>query len=80
MLSGLDILGAGRYVCPTRLIGRVTGDCRLEDRARSCYKLDMPKTIEQWLLFKYIGGEFTPLSRPFKTKEQAEKALSLIHI
>jgi hypothetical protein len=34
----------------------------------------MPKTIEQWLLFKYVGGEFTPLSKPFKTKEQAEKA------
>jgi hypothetical protein len=34
----------------------------------------MPKTIEQWLLFKYIDGEFTPLSKPFKTKEQAEKA------
>jgi hypothetical protein len=34
----------------------------------------MPKTIDQWLLFKYIGGEFTPLSKPFKTKHQAEKA------
>jgi len=34
----------------------------------------MPKTIERWLLFKYIGLEFTPLSKPFKTKEQAEKA------
>jgi hypothetical protein len=34
----------------------------------------MPKTTEQWLLFKYIGGEFTPLSKPFKTKQQAEKA------
>jgi hypothetical protein len=34
----------------------------------------MPKTIEQWLLFKYVGGEFTPLSKPFKTKEQAKKA------
>jgi hypothetical protein len=34
----------------------------------------MPKIIEQWLLFKYIGSEFTPLSKPFKTKEQAEKA------
>jgi hypothetical protein len=32
------------------------------------------KIIEQWLLFKYIGGEFTPLSKPFKTKGQAEKA------
>jgi len=34
----------------------------------------MPKTIEQWLLFKYVGLEFTPLSKPFKTKDQAEKA------
>jgi hypothetical protein len=34
----------------------------------------MSKIIEQWLLFKYVGGEFTPLSKPFKTKEQAEKA------
>jgi hypothetical protein len=33
----------------------------------------MAKTIEQWLLFKYIGGEFTPLSKPFRTKHQAEK-------
>jgi len=34
----------------------------------------MPKTSEQWLLFKYVDGEFTPLSKPFKSKEQAEKA------
>jgi hypothetical protein len=34
----------------------------------------MPKTTEHWLLFKYVGREFTPLSKPFKTKEQAEKA------
>jgi len=34
----------------------------------------MPKIIDQWLLFKYINGQFTPLSKPFKTKEQAEKA------
>jgi hypothetical protein len=34
----------------------------------------MSKTVEQWLLFKYIGLEFTPLSKPFKTREQAEKA------
>ena len=34
----------------------------------------MPKILEQWLLFKYIDREFTPLSKPFKTKEQAEKA------
>jgi len=34
----------------------------------------MPKTIEQWLLFEDVGLEFTPLSKPFKTREQAEKA------
>jgi hypothetical protein len=32
------------------------------------------KIIERWLLFTYIHGEFTPLSRPFKTKGEAEKA------
>jgi len=34
----------------------------------------MPKIVERWLLFKYIGGEFTPLSKPLKKKEHAEKA------
>jgi hypothetical protein len=34
----------------------------------------MATTIEQWLLFKYVGGEFTQQSKPFKTKAQAEKA------
>jgi hypothetical protein len=34
----------------------------------------MPKIIEQWLLFNYVGGEFRPFSKPFKTKQQAEKA------
>lgn len=33
----------------------------------------MPKITERWLLFKYIDGEFTPLSKPLKTKEHAEK-------
>jgi hypothetical protein len=32
------------------------------------------KIIEQWLLYKYVGLEFTPLSKPFKTKAAAEKA------
>jgi hypothetical protein len=32
------------------------------------------KIIEQWLLFKYVEGQFTPLSKPFKTKAEAEKA------
>jgi hypothetical protein len=39
-----------------------------------CYKSEMSKIIEQWLLFEYVGLEFTPLSKPFKTREQAEKA------
>jgi hypothetical protein len=30
--------------------------------------------IERWLLFRYIDGQFTPLSKPFKTRRQAEKA------
>jgi hypothetical protein len=34
----------------------------------------MAKTVERWLLFRYIHGEFTPLSKPFKTKQLAEKA------
>jgi hypothetical protein len=34
----------------------------------------MPKIAERWLLFKYVGREFTPLSKAFKTKVQAEKA------
>jgi hypothetical protein len=34
----------------------------------------MTKIIEQWLLFKYVDGQFTPWSKVFKTKAQAEKA------
>jgi hypothetical protein len=34
----------------------------------------MPKITERWLLFKYVGREFTPLSKPLKTKERAEEA------
>jgi hypothetical protein len=34
----------------------------------------MSKIIERWLLYKFISGEFTPLSKPFRTKEQAEWA------
>jgi hypothetical protein len=33
----------------------------------------MAKVTEQWLLYKYIDSEFTPLSKPFKSKRQAEK-------
>jgi hypothetical protein len=34
----------------------------------------MPKNIDQWLLFTYVGGQFTPLGKPFKKKEHAERA------
>ena len=47
---------------------------RLEAIPPSCYKFEMSKIVERWLLFQYVGPEFTPLSKPFKTKEQAEKA------
>ena len=33
-----------------------------------------PNMIAQWLLFKYVNGEITLLSKPFKTKAQPEKA------
>jgi hypothetical protein len=33
----------------------------------------MRKTTEQWFLFKYVGLEPVPLSKPFKSKEQADK-------
>jgi hypothetical protein len=33
----------------------------------------MAKTIERWLLYKYVEGEFIPLSKPLKTKAAAEK-------
>jgi hypothetical protein len=36
----------------------------------------MAKATEKWLLFKYIDGEFTPLSRPLKSKQLAEKERS----
>ena len=34
----------------------------------------MSKIIEKWLLFKYVDGEFTPLSKPTETKAQFENA------
>jgi hypothetical protein len=36
----------------------------------------MPKPVVQWLLFKYIDGEITFLSKAFKTKQLAEKPRS----
>jgi hypothetical protein len=34
----------------------------------------MSKVIEQWLLFSYVERKFAPLSKPYKTREQAERA------
>ena len=42
-------------------------------RAHLCYKNEM-KTKEQWVLFKYVGRDFTPISKPFKTRQAAERA------
>jgi hypothetical protein len=36
----------------------------------------MSKTTAKWLLFRYVDGECVPLSKPFKTKQLAEKARS----
>lgn len=33
----------------------------------------MSKTIDQWVLFQYKEGEPMPLSKPFKSKAEAEK-------
>ena len=42
--------------------------------ARNLQNGCMPKIVEQWLIYKYIDGQFTPLSKPLKSKAQAEKA------
>lgn len=34
----------------------------------------MAKITEQWFLYQFVDGEMTPLSKPFKTREQAERA------
>jgi hypothetical protein len=43
-------------------------------KASASEETEMTKTIEQWLPFTFEHGEFTPLSKPFKTKKLAEKA------
>ena len=44
----------------------------LTDQRSQHQRSMMQKPTEQWLLFKYIDGQFTPLSKPFKTREEAE--------
>jgi hypothetical protein len=33
----------------------------------------MAKLIERWLVYKFAGGQFIPLSKSLKTKKQAEQ-------
>ena len=39
-----------------------------------CYKPCMPKSNEQWLLFEYVDGKLTQVSKLFSSKSQAEAA------
>jgi hypothetical protein len=41
--------------------------------SRSCDKIPRMKSSVRWLLFEYKGRELVVLSKPFKTKELAEK-------
>ena len=41
----------------------------------SCYKFGMSKIVEQWLLFKYVGLEFAPLSNPFKRENKRRRSV-----
>jgi hypothetical protein len=34
----------------------------------------MAKALQQWVLFEYAGGKIEFLSKPFRTKQHAEKA------
>jgi hypothetical protein len=61
-------------VCAGQVEIQAAFERSLEAHPASCYKSEMSKIVEQWLLFKYVGLEFTPLSKPFKTKKEAEKA------
>jgi hypothetical protein len=38
-----------------------------------CYKTKM-KSAKRWQLFRYVGRELTPVSKPFKTRQAAERA------
>jgi hypothetical protein len=42
-------------------------------RAHLCYKNDM-KSTERWVLYKYVSGVLTPLSKLFKSKQAAARA------
>jgi hypothetical protein len=33
----------------------------------------MAKITEEWLIYTFINGKFTPLSKPLKSRKDAEK-------
>ena len=39
-----------------------------------CYKTKMPNLNVKWVLFQYDGGHIVELSKPFKSREEAEQA------
>jgi integrase len=45
-------------------------DCEV----RPVLKFEMPKKVQRWVLFEYVDGEIAFLSKPFNTKQLAEKA------
>ncbi len=71
-----DTLWEETTLCPHHQMRRPFRNHRRPDTGSSCYKFGMPKSVVQWLLFKYIDGEVAFLSKPFKTKQLAEKARS----
>ena len=38
------------------------------------YKFEMAKTTDRWILYTFVEGQLTPLSKPFGTKKLAERA------
>jgi hypothetical protein len=55
----------------TVAVGERSGTC--VTAAALCHKIRTPNKTKKWILFEYIGLELTPVSKPFNTKEQAEK-------
>ena len=47
--------------------------------ATPCYKTEMTKTIEQWLLFTFEHGEFTPLSSRLRRRNKQRSRLRAAH-
>jgi hypothetical protein len=66
------LLGVYFFACSSK--HSIGGRAQLPLLGCACAIKPHAKIIEQSLLVQYVGGVFTPLSKPFKTKQQAEKA------